>query len=396
MLPRRRYHPDDHFSVGLPLNHSHGLACGDLIFVGGQVDLDPDARVTAPGDMAAQTDIAMAGVARVLDGLGADLADLVKVTAFYVGDAEVEERALLQQMARHLGTGPRPGPAVTLVPLSVLAFDGMMIEIEAIAMRGQNGERLARSAAWIPDGAPLPNGFSQALRCGTMIFASGQSALGPDGKIRAAGDLVAQSGFVLTKLNGLLAQLGADLQDAVKANVFNVEPGRMEDWKEAALVRAGFYREPGPAATGISLPRLQPDGLMVRSDVIAMRGRDGARLPRRTAWPSGHWDWPVHLPYRHGLICGDLVFLGGQVSLGPDSTVLDPDDVEAQTHRAMTYIERVAERSGAGSGQLAQGQCLLRWRRRRRGAPSKPRGPLGLLPGARAGVDRRAGRLSRL
>jgi len=56
---------------------------------------------------------------------------------------------------------------------------------------------------------------------------------------------------------------------------------------------------------------LWPEGAMVLNAVIAMRGLDAARLPRRTAWPSGHWDWPVHLPYRHGLICGDLVFLGG-------------------------------------------------------------------------------------
>jgi enamine deaminase RidA (YjgF/YER057c/UK114 family) len=82
--------------------------------------------------------------------------------------------------------------------------------------------------------------------------------------------------------------------------------------------------------------------------VIAMRGRDGARLPRSHAWPSGHWDWPVHLPYRHGLRCGDLVFLGGQVSLTPEAEVIDPADMVAQTTRSMQNIGRVLAELGLG------------------------------------------------
>ena len=94
--------------------------------------------------------------------------------------------------------------------------------------------------------------------------------------------------------------------------------------------------------------RLWPEGAMVLNDVIAMRGLDGARLPRRTAWPSGHWDWPVHLPYRHGLVCGDLAFLGGQVSLTPEAEVIAPGDMVAQTTHAMNYIGRVLGELGLG------------------------------------------------
>jgi enamine deaminase RidA (YjgF/YER057c/UK114 family) len=80
---------------------------------------------------------------------------------------------------------------------------------------------------------------------------------------------------------------------------------------------------------------------MVRYDIIAMRATDGTRLHRQGVWPTGHWDWPVHLPYRHGLKVGDLVFIGGQVSLGVDGSVIDPGDIEAQTHTAMNNIQRV-------------------------------------------------------
>ncbi len=363
MLPRRRFHPADHLSIGIPLNHSHGLACGEMIFIGGQADIGAQAKVSRPNDLTTQTAIAMEGVQQVLTGLGADAGDLVKLTAFYVMGENPDEAALLRDLAAGLGELAGPGPAVTLVPLETNCFEGLTIEVEGIAMRGHNGERLTRAAAWIPDGSQLPAPFSQALRCGEMIFTSGQTAIDPGGGVLHPGSLTAQSRVVLDKLNALLQALGADLHDAVKANVFNVEPGVQEEWKEAALVRAGYYREPGPAATGLSLSRPLPlplphtaggGDLMVRSDVIAMRGADGARLPRQGVWPSGHWDWPVHLPYRHGLKVGDLVFLGGQVSLTPEGATIDPGDIEAQTHRAMQNIEKVLAEFGLGLEHLVK------------------------------------------
>ena len=346
MLPRRRFHPGDHLSIGIPLNHSHGLACGEMIFIGGQADIDAHATVTRPNDIVAQTRIAMDGVMKVLAGTGADPGDLMKLTGFYVLGDDPEEQTILETIASTLGDLRRPGPAITLVPIESNCFDGLSIEIEAIAMRGQNGERLDRASSWIPDGAVLPSFFSQAVRCGRMIFTSGQTAEDALGTITHPGSLVEQSRLVLEKQNRLLAGLGADLHDAVKANAFNVEPGDQEQWKEAALVRAGFYSEPGPAATGLSLTRLPQASAMVRYDVIAMRGEDGARLHREAVWPTGHWDWPVHLPYRHGVRVGDLVFLGGQVSLTPTGAVIDPGNIEAQTHTAMRNIRKVLQELG--------------------------------------------------
>ena len=348
MLPRQKITPEGHWRLGFPVNNSQGLRCGPFIFVSGQVDLDPDGRMVNPGDLQAQASNVVALIQTVLEAGQAEVDDLVKITAFYVSDGGVDEAGLLDHLAASLGPTRGPGPAISLVPLEGLAYPGMEIEIEAIAMRDLNGPRLPRAAAWDPDCPRLPPPFSQALRCGEMIFSSGMTAVDGTGEIAAPGDLAAQSRLVLPKIDGLFRQLGADLWDAVKTNVFNVEPGTQADWAEPALIRAAHFREPGPAATGISLPRLGPDGAMVLNDVIAMRGRDGARLPRSHAWPSGHWDWPVHLPYRHGLRCGDLVFLGGQVSLTPEAEVIDPADMVGQTTRAMTYIGRVLGELGLG------------------------------------------------
>lgn len=341
MLPRRRFHPQEHLSIGISLTHSHGLGCGQMIFIGGQADINAEARVTQPDNLQAQTRIAMQGVLDVLEGMDAGPQDLVKLTAYYVLGDEPDEGLVLQTMAETLGDLSGPGPAVTLVPIETNCFDGLTIEIDGIAMRGQNGESLSRSTSWIVDGAQLPYVFSQALRCGDMIFTSGHTAEDENGEIKESGSLLEQGRIVLNKLDRLLRGLGADLQDAVKTNIFNVEAGEKEDWKEAALDRASHYQEPGPAATGLSLSRMARPGLMIRNDVIAMRGVDGQRLVRQAVWPTNHWDWPVHLPYRHGLRVGDLVFLGGQVSLSSSGDVIDPGDIEKQTHTAMQNIQRV-------------------------------------------------------
>ena len=159
---------------------------------------------------------------------------------------------------------------------------------------------------------------------------------------------------MLRRLNELLRQLGADLDDVVKSNLFNVDGGTKTTWERSALIRAGHYREPGPTATGITVPQLWPTGLMTKNDVIAMRGVDGSRLPRTHVWPDGHWDWTVHLPYRHGLRCGDLAFLGGQVPLAPNADVLAPGDMVAQTKISMNYVGRVLGELGLGFGHVVK------------------------------------------
>jgi enamine deaminase RidA (YjgF/YER057c/UK114 family) len=355
MLARQYINPSGHWRLGLKVaNSSQGVVCNKFIFVAGQVDLDERTKVRHPGDLAAQATGAMAYLGRVLAGAGADMGDLVKLTVFYLSDGSIDEDDLLRHLGGCLGPLSGPGPAVTAVPLPGLAYPGMLIEIEGIAMRHPNGQRLARVAAWTPGCQHLPPPFSPALRCDELIFTSAITTRDARGAIAHAGDIAAQSRVMLGHLNELLRLLGADLDDTVKTNVFNADGGTKASWAESALIRAGHYREPGPAATGITLPRLWPAGVMTKNDVIAMRGVDGSRLPRTHVWPDNHWDWTVHLPYRHGLRCGDLVFLGGQVPLAPDAAVLAPGDMVAQTRIAMDYIGRILNEFDMGFGHVVK------------------------------------------
>ena len=356
-MKQHRVWPEDSWHFSVPVTASLGVRCGDTIHVGGQVALSTTGQVRHSGDLLRQTRIAMEEVARVLAAYGATPDDMVKLVAFYV-DRGDDGRAMLAEIRRHF-RGPFL-PVVTLIPVPYLAFDGMMVEIEGYAMRSAAGRWTPRVMA-APQGLwSWPSGmrFPHAVRCGEMIFTGAQIAVDARGEVLHPGDIVAQSEIVMENLRRVLAAFGATLDDAVKFNIYYSGRGGEAEWRKAAVVRARYFREPGPAATGIPVPRLYPDGVTIQMEVMAMLATDGRRLPRRHSWPEGHWDWPIHLPYKHGLKCGNRIFVGGQVALDPQANVLAPDDLVEQTGISMENIRKVLAVFGATLDDVTKVDCF--------------------------------------
>ena len=315
-----------------------------MIFFGGQVDLDSAGNVRNPGELVTQTTAAMEYIRIILAELGADLADLVKLICFYVHESDEDRDRLLNEVAAALGDGP--GPVISLIPLPALGYDQMVVEIEGVAMRGADGTRLPRVVSSAGTPAPLPQPFSHALRCGRMLFVSGQTTLNVNGGITHDGDLIQQSRLVTERIGALLSDLGAGYNDVVKINRYYVAGGTAQEWEGSALAVAGFFAEPGPAATGIPIPGLFRPGLMIAVEATAMLEEDGSHLPREHVWPEGHWDWPTHIPYKHGIKCGNMIYIGGQVSMDSKGVILDPSDLVTQTRTSMINIAKVLAEFG--------------------------------------------------
>ena len=337
--------PAGHWDFPIHVSHKHGARSGEMIFVGGQVDLDSRGNVLNPGDIDTQTESIVENLRRVLAEFGAGLDDVVKLVAFYVNDGSRDEAAFLGHVGAAFGEGP--GPAVTAVPVAVLGYPEMVVEIEAVAMLGEDGTRIRKTFATADGRAPLAAPFSHGVQCGEMIFVAAQVPRDASGAVLHAHDIQRQSDVVMESMRRVLDDFGAGFDDVVKMNRYYVGRGEEADWEPAAMVAADRFTEAGPVATGIPLPRLCPEGEMVRIEALAMLGDDGSRLPRRHVWPEGHWDWPVHLPYKHGLKSGEMIFVGGQVALTPAGTVIDPGDVEAQTRTSLENIRRVLDAFGA-------------------------------------------------
>jgi enamine deaminase RidA (YjgF/YER057c/UK114 family) len=316
-----------------------------MIWIGVQGDLAEDGQARHGGDLNAQIESSIENISRVLKELGSDLTDLVKLLCFYVNVGSVDEQAFLAQVGKRLPPGTRP--AVTAVPVPYLAYPGMLVEIEGYAMRGEDDRPLPRSYAPVAGLSPLPTPFVPALRCGKMIFVSGQTPVDEQGRLVLPDDVIGQTKQVMRQVGQALKAFGADFADAVKLNRWYVGHGTVEDFEPASLACAAHFSEPGPAATGIPLPRHALPGHKIRIEIVAMLGEDGKRLKRRHAWPDTLWDWTIKLPYHHGLKCHDMIFLGGQVSLDKQGRAVDPDDLAAQTRQAMIHIGSILKDLGA-------------------------------------------------
>jgi enamine deaminase RidA (YjgF/YER057c/UK114 family) len=168
------------------------------------------------------------------------------------------------------------------------------------------------------------------------------AAVEVDGRIwiggtRAEGDgLRAQTRSVIDRLTAAVEAAGGVRDDCVKMNIAYLGTGTADDWKPTARLRGDAFAEPAAAATGIPFPRL-PGGALTQMETLSVAG---SVARRRHGWPDGHWDWPIHLPWKHACRIDDLVTVGGQVSLAGRGEVVDPGDLGRQTETAVRNIER--------------------------------------------------------
>ena len=331
---------------------SQAVRCGEMVFVSGQMDIDEAGTPIHPGDLAAEMQGAANRLASALGEVGLGLGHVTKLLCVYVSDGSRDEAEILLLLAAALPPGLEP--AVTAVPVPYLVCEGANVMLDAYAMAREDGGMLLRQS-FQPEGvAPLPKGFATTVRCGKMIFVSGQSPVTEEGALLYPDDIVAQTREVMARIRLALAAAGADLQDVVKINRWYAGSGSVEDFEPAALACAANFAEPGPAATGIPIPRHAHEGQMIRIEVVAMRAEDGSRLPRRSVWPDSLWDWTVELPYWHGLKCHDMIFLGGQVSLDTAGRAVNPHDMRAQAAQAMVHIGSILREIGAGYSNICK------------------------------------------
>jgi 2-iminobutanoate/2-iminopropanoate deaminase len=97
--------------------------------------------------------------------------------------------------------------------------------------------------------------YSQAVRCGNLLFTSGQIPLGLDGQI-VAGGIVEQTHQVFHNLQAVLKAAGCGLQDVIKATVFIKDMNQFSALNE---IYATYFAEHKPARSTVEVARLPRD-----------------------------------------------------------------------------------------------------------------------------------------
>jgi enamine deaminase RidA (YjgF/YER057c/UK114 family) len=324
--------PADHWHWPVPLSHQHGVRSGNLVFTGGQADLDHHGNVIHPDALLPQCHSVVRYTSAILNDLDASMADVVRWVVYFVGDHN-DEKAILDILADATPRGCRP--TVSTICQPALCYPGMRIELEAIAYCADRDKVNSARGEDLP---ALPEAFSHAVRCGELVFTSDCSAIDADGDVQFPGELNQQTTVMMKNLCRALALVNATIDDVLKLNVFYLGDGTAENWSEPARIRADYFTDPGPAATGMAVESFAQPGLMTK---IAVTAGAGDRCDRVFAWPANHWNWTETLPYKHGNRFGQLIHIGGQVALDSNAKVLKPDDIVEQTRIALRNIKAV-------------------------------------------------------
>lgn len=119
--------------LSTPRGYSYVVtATGKMVFVAGQIALDKDGKVVGQGDLRAQTVQVLENVQACLAAAGATFADVVKLNT-YVVNLKPEDLPVIREVRSRYLPAENP-PASTMVGVTALAIEGVLIEIEAIAV----------------------------------------------------------------------------------------------------------------------------------------------------------------------------------------------------------------------------------------------------------------------
>ncbi len=108
--------------------------------------------------------------------------------------------------------------------------------------------------------------YSQAIRCGEFVYASGQIALDPSSGELVGEDVQAQTHRVLQNLQAVLAGAGSSLAHVVKTTIFLA---RMSDFQAMNAVYASYFTGVAPARSTIAVAEL-PRKALVEIECVAL------------------------------------------------------------------------------------------------------------------------------
>ena len=307
-MAQRVYVPfDDAWAMQVEPRVSQAVRVGGFGATCGQCDLDARGRPLHAGELWPQVEAVARHLRRRLEQAGASPRQVRRLEAFYVGP--VDEGELAAALCEAVGGEPD----VLLVPIPYFYYPGMRIELDAIfdvserlVFRTGDGEDVESvlstlalraeslvalriysagdSAPFSMRGAtatsvPLP-ALPRRVRVAAvaaeepppeLIFVSGQLATDEQGAVLHSGDVEAQTTLVMKRLAAELERSGATFADLVKVTVHYVGGPRPEDLHRNLAVRSQFYAPPGPASTGVPVPRLEPAGALIVVEAIAAR-----------------------------------------------------------------------------------------------------------------------------
>jgi len=308
-----------------------GVEKHGLVFISAQ-----SAAPDFPGDVVAQTGIIYRKLKSLLKAAGLDFESVVKTVDYIVPEA-LDGYRETGAIRREYFKGS--WPAATGIVVERLSHPRALIEIDAVAVRGEGKEAI--NPGW-PRYERLT--FAPAVRAGKYLWVSGFTGRRyepePPGFPQGVVD---QAQEAYGRLGEVLRAAGATPADVVKT-VDYISPGGVENYRGTRGVREEFFRGAYPASTGIVVHRLLHPEALVEVEMLALL--EGER--QDIVIPG----WEAHygrVTYRAGVRKGDILAVAGQGAIDPTTNkVVAEGDILAQAEYAYRLIFRVVEAAGGG------------------------------------------------
>lgn len=332
---------------------SQAVAIGDQVFVSGQQALTADGRIVAPGDIAGQTRAVFESMKAALAQAGLALSDLVRLNTYYVFDgADEDATAYWEAMTRvRLEYFPDPGPAATAVRIKGMPYQGQLIQIEGIALKGASRasrKRIMPEGSWDWSIAvPLSQGWEVLGR----LYVGGQISADSKGGAVHVGDLAGQTHAIYDFIGNVLRDGGATFDDVAHVKICvkhkSVEADGTSFLKRILDVTRERFGTSAPAITCFGVDLLYP-GLDLEIDAMAFKGpHDRASIGgKRTTAHGGHFSDSVRA-------MGEI-WVGGQVALGEDGEVLAPGDIRGQARIVFGRLDEALRKAGASLADVVK------------------------------------------
>lgn len=107
--------------------------------------------------------------------------------------------------------------------------------------------------------------YSQAIKAGDFLFASGQIALVPETGALVEGDVTAQAEQAMKNVKAVLAEAGLTFDHVIKTTVFIAD---MADFAKVNEVYGKYFTNTLPARSCVAVKEL-PKGALVEVEVTA-------------------------------------------------------------------------------------------------------------------------------
>jgi enamine deaminase RidA (YjgF/YER057c/UK114 family) len=211
-------------------------------------------------------------VKEALAKLNTEVDDIVKITTYGVPELlnSVERwKALVEARA---GWFKARYPVITDVPLRGLDNSDSDLRIDVIAKAKTREDRDVKPVdlkdiGMLPFASPHPAG----LLVGKHFYVGGRMGLTREGEMLEPGVPEYQTRILMNDLGKLLAAVDMDYDHVIKKTTYFIGHRGVNYIRRNFSIRTAYYRQPGPASTGIVIDALPIKGAMLVSEAMAIR-----------------------------------------------------------------------------------------------------------------------------